>query len=129
MPTWTNDQLTRIGAAEELQIASLRADGTLGSPVTIWGVRLGAGLYVRSVNGHSAAWFRRAQARHEGRIWAGGVENDVTFLDIPDTDTVQDEIDAAYRAKYRRYPSSMAHIVSPTARSATIRLEPRADGA
>jgi hypothetical protein len=35
MPAWSNDELERIGAAEELQIASLRRDGTLRRPVTI----------------------------------------------------------------------------------------------
>ena len=29
MTTWTSDELTRIGAADELEIASVRDDGTL----------------------------------------------------------------------------------------------------
>jgi hypothetical protein len=37
--TWTSDELARIGDAEELEVASLRHDGTLRSPVTIWAVR------------------------------------------------------------------------------------------
>ena len=48
MPTWTNDELAKIGAAEELEIASLRRDGTLRNPVTIWVVRVGDDLCVRS---------------------------------------------------------------------------------
>jgi hypothetical protein len=123
MTTWTSDELNKIGIAEELEIASLRPDGTLRNPVTIWVVRLGDDLYVRSVNGRTAAWFRGTQVRHEGHIWAGGVEKDVTFVEAdPD---INDQIDAAYRTKYRRYPSSVSHIVSPEARSATIRLVPR----
>src|SRR5918912_3870789 len=65
MSTWTNDELNRIGAAEELQIAPLRGDGTLRNPVTIWVVRLGDDLYVRSYKGRDSAWFRGAQERHE----------------------------------------------------------------
>ena len=65
---WTDDELDKIGAAEELQIASLRGDGTLRKPVTIWVVSLGDDLYVRSVNGRTSAWFRGVQTRHEGRI-------------------------------------------------------------
>ena len=38
-------------AAEELEIASLRSDGTLRNPRTIWIVRDGDDIYVRSVNG------------------------------------------------------------------------------
>ncbi len=104
MTTWTSDELTKIGAAEELRIASLRSDGTLRNPVTIWIVRHGDDLYVRSVNGRTAAWFRGAQARHEGRIWAGGVEKDVRFEEAGE---LSDELDVAYRTKYRRYPSSV----------------------
>ncbi|HKA11853.1 MAG TPA: DUF2255 family protein [Candidatus Dormibacteraeota bacterium] len=37
----------------------------------------GDDLYVRSVNGRGAAWFRGTQARHQGRIPTGGVEEDV----------------------------------------------------
>ncbi len=29
MTTWTNEELSRIGKAEELELASARADGTL----------------------------------------------------------------------------------------------------
>ncbi|WP_079045920.1 DUF2255 family protein [Carbonactinospora thermoautotrophica] len=55
MTVWTSDELTRIGTAEESKIASLRRDGTLGRPRTIWVVRHGDDLYVRSVNGPTAA--------------------------------------------------------------------------
>ena len=81
MTTWTSDELNKIGKAEELQIASLRRDGTLRKPVTIWVIRLGDDLYVRSVNGRTSAWFRGAQVRHEGHIQAGGVDKDVTFVE------------------------------------------------
>ena len=127
MTKWTSDELTKIGTAEELEIASLRRDGTLRNPVTIWVVRLGDDLYVRSVNGRTSAWFRGTQVRHEGHIQAGGVEKAVTFVDAaPD---INDQIDAAYRTKYRRYAASIiSHIVSPKARSATIKLVPRPTG-
>jgi len=51
MTNWTSDELNKIGKAEELQIESLRSDGTLRNPVTIWVVRIHDDLYVRSVNG------------------------------------------------------------------------------
>jgi hypothetical protein len=51
MATWTNEDLDKIAAADELQIASARRDGTLRKPVTIWVVRHGDDLYVRSVTG------------------------------------------------------------------------------
>jgi hypothetical protein len=123
MTMWTSDELNKIGTAE-VEIASLRRDGTLRNPVTIWVVRHGDDLYVRSVNGRTAAWFRGTQVRHEGHIQAGGVDKDVTFVDAdPD---LNDQIDTAYRTKYRRYAASIIRsIVSPQARSATIKLVPR----
>ena len=51
MAAWTNDELNTIGDAEELTLASARRDGTLRNPVTMWVVRAGDDLYVRSVNG------------------------------------------------------------------------------
>src|SRR5689334_1322102 len=105
MAAWNKDELARIGSTDELEIRSLRSDGTLGKPVTIWVVSHGGDLYIRSVKGPTAAWFRGTKVRNEGRIRAGGVEKDVTFVD-PDDD-VADALDAAYRDKYRRYGESL----------------------
>jgi hypothetical protein len=124
MTAWTSDELTKIGTAEELEIASLRADGTLGKPVTIWVVRVGDDLYVRSVNGRTSAWFRGTQVRHEGHIQAGGVDKDVAFVEETNPG-INGQIDAAYRTKYRRYPQDVAPMVTPEVRAATIKLVPR----
>ena len=123
MSTWTSDELDRIGGAEELEIASVRRDGTLRKSVTIWVIRHGDDIYVRSVNGRTSSWFGGAQVRHEVHIEAGGVDKDVLLVE---TDDMNDEIDAAYRAKYRRYAESIVgSIVSPQARAATLKLVPR----
>ena len=124
MTAWTSDELNKIGTAEELQTASLRSDGTLRNFVTIWVVRVGDDLYVRSYRGRAAGWFRGTQVRHEGHIQAGGVDKDVSFIDT-DADP-NDEIDAAYRTKYRRYEASIiGDMVSPEAQAATLKLVPR----
>ena len=85
MVSWTNDELDRIGRADELDIAPLRQDGTLRKPVTIWVVRHGDSLYVRSGYGRAAAWYRGIQVRREGCIKAGGIEKDVIFEDADHT--------------------------------------------
>jgi|SRR5579859_4951042 len=124
MATWTSAELSKIGAAEELQLATLRGDGTLRQPVTIWVVRVGDDLYVRAVRGRDG-WFRGAQARHAGRIQAGGVEKEVRLVEEADP-AVNDQLDAAYRAKYRRYAANIIDsVLSPAARSSTIKLAPR----
>jgi len=122
---WTSEEIDKIGTAEEPEIASLRRDGTLRNSVTIWVVRLGDNLYVRSVNGRTSAWFRGTQTRQEGHIRAGGVEKDITFVEETDPD-LNDRIDAAYRTKYRRYAASIiSSIVSSEARAATLKLVAR----
>jgi hypothetical protein len=127
MATWTSDELNKIGAADELQIAAERRDGTLRNPVTIWVVRVGDDLYVRSAYERNAAWFRGTQVRHAGHIRAGGVEKDVTFVDVKvDDHNTHNQIDAAYRAKYRRYPERyVSPVVSPESRAVTLQLVPR----
>jgi len=123
MTGWTSDELAKIGNAEELEIASFKGDGTLRKSRTIWVVRVGDDLYVRSVNGRGSDWFRGTQTRHEGRIEAGGVQKNVTFVDAPPD--LSDQIEAAYHTKYRRYPQYVAPLLVPEARAATLKLVPR----
>lgn len=124
MTAWTADELTRIGRAEELRLASTRPDGTLRPYVTMWVVRAGDDLYVRSAYGPDNPWYRRAVASRAGRISAGDLERDVTFVDAaPD---VHEDVDAAYHAKYDRYgPRIVGSVVGPAVRDVTLRLVPR----
>ncbi|MBX5470144.1 MAG: DUF2255 family protein [Thermoleophilaceae bacterium] len=123
--TWTGDELDRVGAAEELEIAPRRRDGTLRKPVPIWVVRVGDDLYVRAAYGPRSGWHRVARTSREGRIRAGGVEKGVTVEDAGGA--VNDQVDAAYRAKYRRYAESIVDSVTDAqARLTTLKLVPRA---
>jgi hypothetical protein len=124
MTAWPSDELEKIAAADELQLASARPDGSLRKPVTIWVVRLGDDIYVRSVNGRNSHWFRGVEDRHEGHIHAGGVDKDVRFVEAGDD--VNDEIEAAYRTKYRHYNASVVDpLFTPGAKAATLELVPR----
>ena len=124
MSGWSPDELVRIGAAEELGVASRRRDGSLRPYVTIWFVQLGDDLYVRSAYGYDNPWFQRALASREGRIRAGGVEREVAFED-PGAG-IDDDLHAAYHAKYDRYgPRMVATVVSPEAARSTLKLAPR----
>lgn len=123
MTTWTNEELDKIGNAEELEIAPRQRDGVLRKPLPIWVVRVGDNLYVRSYRGRAGAWFRAAQDTHQGHIRAGGVEKDVIFSEETDP-TINDRIDAAYRAKYGRYPQYVAPMVTPEVRATTLKLMP-----
>lgn len=125
MTAWTSSELAAIAAADELEIAPLRSDGRTSKPVTIWVVRVGDDLYVRSFRGVGSGWYRGTQASHQGRIRAGGVDKDVTFADVADSG-INAQIDAAYREKYRRFGASYVDpMVAEGARAATLKLAPR----
>ena len=125
MSVWIRNDLERIGAAEELQLATFKKDGTLRKPVTIWVVRIGDDLYVRSWRGPTGAWFRHIHRRPEARIVAGGVTKDVTLVDANSHEALNDEIDAAYQAKYRRYSTTYVDpMIAPQARATTLKLVP-----
>ena len=74
MTAWTSDELSRIGQAEELQITSARPDGTMRPYVTIWVVRVGDDLYVRSAfgptNPGTAARKPAAPAASAPAVWS-----------------------------------------------------------
>ncbi|MFJ6459731.1 DUF2255 family protein [Streptomyces sp. NPDC091387] len=123
MTTWDGPALDKISAAEELDLRSERSDGTLRAPVTMWVVRAGDRVYVRSVKGTNGPWYRGAQTRHRGRIDAGGVQQDVTFREADPGEYAS--VDAAYREKYGRYTDIVEHVLTEQARSSTLRLEPR----
>jgi hypothetical protein len=123
MTDWNPTELGTIGATGEIEISSLREDGTLTKPVTIWAVRVGDELYVRSVRGGKGGWYRAATKRHEGRIEAGDTALDVTYEDA--ARQLDEEIDAAYKEKYG-YPSGpVDSVMTDAAKATTTRIVPR----
>ncbi|AZG47643.1 DUF2255 family protein [Gordonia insulae] len=123
--TWTDDELNRIGEADELQVSSYRSDGTLRPFVTIWVVRTGDNIYIRSAYGRENGWYRRALTSGRGQIRAGGVEKDVTFVEP--AEDVHPTLDAAYHDKYDRYGQKIVGtVVAPHGVGVTLRLEPEA---
>jgi hypothetical protein len=122
MTDWTNDELRKIGNAEELKISSLREDGTLRKSRIIWVVRTGDDLYVRSVRGRTSDWFKGVLTCHQGRIQAGGIERDVRFVEESSPE-LNVQIDGVYRTKYRQYAASIIDSInSQGARDATLKL-------
>ncbi|WP_273652611.1 DUF2255 family protein [Cellulomonas fimi] len=124
MSSWTADELAVVDATDELRVASYRPDGTLRPGVTIWVVRAGDDVYIRSAYGPSNGWFRRAQASGTGRVQVGGIEKEVAFA-TPAPD-VHPALDAAYHAKYDRYGARIVGtVVGPSVVDVTLRLDPR----
>ena len=67
MTTWTADELTGLDARDEIGVSSTRPDGSLRPFVTVWFVRVGDDLYVRSAHGPENGWFRVGRGSGPGR--------------------------------------------------------------
>ena len=121
MTAWTNDELRRSGRRTNWRSRpptrrhAAQPGDDLGRPSRRRPLRP-----IRQ-RAHSA-WFRGAQVRHEGRLGWRRRENVL----LVETDDLNGEIDAAYRAKYRRYAASIVNsTLTPQARAATLKLVPR----
>jgi len=124
-PAWSPDEMAALEAADEVRLAVRRTDGTLRRPVTIWLVRVGDDLFVRSVNGSSATWYRPVRDRPEGHLEADGTGGRDVALESA-APGLDDQIDAAYQVKYRSYPDTYVNaIIAGAARETSLRLLPR----
>ena len=124
MRDWDPADLAAFGDADEIDISSERPDGTSRPFVTIWAVRVGDDLYVRSAHGPDNGWYRRAAASGIGRIRAGGRERDVAFG--PADAAVAADLHAEYHRKYDHYGSAVVDpVVSALSETATLRVTPR----
>jgi hypothetical protein len=124
MSGWTDADLATFGGSDEIEVTSLREDGTTRAFTTIWIARLGDELYVRSAYGPENGWFRRAKASGVGRIRAKGHEQDVAF-EVPGSE-VDAPLTGAYHGKYDRYGQAIVGtVVSAEAARSTLRLVPR----
>jgi len=123
MRTWTADELERIRQATEFQVSSRRTDGSLRPFVTIWAVRVGDDVFIRSAYGYNNPWFQRALRSGQGRIRAGGVERDVTF-EAPGPD-LADAVTTEYHSKYDRCGAAIVGtVVDSEAVRSTLRVVP-----
>jgi hypothetical protein len=118
---WSNEQLDSLGGAGEIDIAPRREAGALRTPTTIWIVRVGDELFIRSYRGSDGGWYRAATRTGRGRVSVGAIGHDVVFEPAPDVD--QAAVDAAYRAKYGR-SSYVDAMVTDDAAATTLRLAP-----
>lgn len=123
---WSKEELGEINEADDLRISPFREDGaTYGTPTWIWSVVVGGALYVRGYNGRNSRWYQAAVRQKAGRIVAAGLTREVAFE--PVDGAINDLIDDAYRAKYRGSPY-LQPMIGARARSATVRISPRASG-
>jgi hypothetical protein len=125
MSTWRTEELRKIAETDDLHIWPFREDGkTYGTPTWIWSVVVHDALYVRGYNGQKSRWYQAAVRQKAGRITAAGMTKEVTF-ELVDGVIINDRIDEAYKAKYKR-SSYLKPMIGARARSATVKVMPRA---
>lgn len=122
--TWTTEDLDRIGGTGEVDIATVRRDGTLRSYLPVWNVRVGDDLYVRSYRGPGGSWFRQVRNHPHAHIRGRGFERRVSFEEADGG--LRGAVDAAYRDKYGSGMYVDA-IIAPAAADTTLRLIPDGD--
>ncbi|MFF2031078.1 DUF2255 family protein [Arthrobacter sp. NPDC058192] len=123
MTDWTPAELTSIGSTDDFHISPFRADGaTYGTPTWIWSVVVDGAVYVRAYNGTSPRWYGSAMSQRAGRITAGGIAKDVSFVPAHEA-SLNARIDAAYRAKYAGSPH-LPTMITDRVRAATVRVDP-----
>lgn len=123
MSTWPKEELRKIADTDDFHISPFRENGvTFGTPTWIWSVVVGDELYVRPYNGKSSRWYKAAMQKNAGRITAAGLTKDVAFE--PVDGAINDEVDDAYRKKYKSSPY-LQPMIGARARAATVRIIPR----
>jgi hypothetical protein len=124
MTEFPTELLDAIDRTEEIEVITLRADGTPRRPVPIWVVRVGDAVYVRSYRGEAGAWYRHARADGTGRVRVSGIEHAVEFELAADPATAE-AVDAAYTRKYASYGQSyLKPMLAQAAQAATLQLTP-----
>jgi hypothetical protein len=122
MHRWTEDELRRIAATDDLHIAPFREDGvTYGTLTWIWSVVVDGNLYARAYNGTNSSWYKAAIRQKTGRVTAAGMERNVAFVQADDE--LASQIDEAYKAKYDGSPY-LGAMVGKKARAATVKILP-----
>lgn len=120
---WSAEDLRLIDAAEELQIAVRRDDGSLRRWLPIWVVRAGGQVYVRTWYRRETGWYGLAVRTRRARIRVPGLEADIAVEDVGDASPeTSAEVDEAYRAKYG--PGGAGSMVTAEAVASTLRLDP-----
>lgn len=118
---WNPEILAAINRADDLKIAPFHPDmKTTGTPTWIWAVVVDNRLFVRAYFGTSSRWFQAALQQKAGKVHAAGAVYNVDFVHIADDD-LNDQIDAAYRAKYSS-SQYMSHMITPACRAATVEI-------
>jgi len=120
--SFATDDLQRLAAAEEVEIETQAPDGPAHRTI-IWVVVDDSEVFVRSVNGQPARWFREASANPAVALHLDSRRLPVTAIPATAPNSIE-RSSAALRAKYGHDRTSPASMLEPDTLDANFRLQP-----
>ena len=115
------EDLAALAAAEEIEIETQAESGIVHRTV-IWVVDRDGDVYLRSVNGAGARWYREATSGRHAAIHVAGRRLPVTLESAADAAGIE-ACSEGLRAKYRR-SYSLAAMLAPEVLQTTLRVVP-----
>jgi hypothetical protein len=126
---WRAGELSLIDGSGEVGIATRRGDGTLRAARIVWIVRLADVMYIRSVNGTTAARYRGVQTRHQGELNAGRLRRGVAFVEAgahaDEGSGLDDALDGRLPRQVRPLVGAVSRITADVARATAPARRPR----
>jgi hypothetical protein len=119
--TFADTDLTAIAQAEEVRMETRAADGTVHRTI-IWIVEQDGQLYVRSVNGPIARWFREATADTSIALLVADRRYEAHVVPATDPASI-DACSAGLKAKYKG-DHSLGSMLEPDTLPTTLRVVP-----
>ena len=115
------EDLALLADTEEIEIETTRPDGPPHRTI-IWVMVDGDDVFVRSVNGASARWYREATASPSVTIHAGTRALQARTIAAPDPDSVA-RVNEALQRKYTGI-TGLREMLVPETFDTTLRVEP-----
>lgn len=119
--TFPERDLAALAAADEIEIETRASDGTVHRTI-IWIVAHDGVVYVRSVNGPGARWYREAIANGQVAVHVDGRRIPVRLEPAADADGVA-ACSAGLKAKYKA-DYSLQSMLMPDTLPTTLRVVP-----
>ncbi|HEY7349369.1 MAG TPA: nitroreductase/quinone reductase family protein [Ktedonobacterales bacterium] len=117
------DTQNRLAQAEEIQIETRRPGaGASAHRTTIWVVKVGEDVSIRSIHGNAGRWYQEIRANPTGVVYIDGQRIPVRAVPVTDDTTIA-RISDEYRRKYGSDPF-LPSMVRDEILPMTLRLEP-----
>ena len=121
--TFGESDLAALAAAKEIKVETRSSSGTEHRTI-IWVAEHDGAIYIRSVNGPDARWYREATESGPGSVAIHVDGRRVPVQLVPATDPASIEAcSEGLRAKYRRSYSLQSMLVDDVLET-TLRVEP-----